>query len=84
MEKKFIPNATYQWNANSVVTMNGVEFNILLNTVKEIIETKTPNDLTIMTMVGVGNCYNILSQKLKEMVETGTAEEPVDAAVAST
>jgi hypothetical protein len=76
MEKKFVPNATYQWNANSTVTLTGIEFNILLNTVKEIIETRVPAELTTMTIVGVGNCYSILSQKLKEMVECGTAEEP--------
>lgn len=77
MEKKmFVPNATYQWNASSTVTLNGVEFNILLNAIKEIVETRTPSELSIMTMIGVGNCYNILSQKLKEMVENGTADEP--------
>lgn len=72
----FNPNATYQWDRDAVIPISGMEFNILLNTIKSIAASRTTSDITIETMMNVGNSYNLLTQKLLEMVENGTATEP--------
>ncbi len=72
----FDPNATYQWKGDSIITLSGVEFSALLHTLKEVLETPKPSDLSFATMAAMGNCYNMLSLKLKNMVDEGQAQQP--------
>lgn len=73
---EFNPQMTYQWDRDANITISGMDFNILLGTIKAIASTRTPSELSIETMMSIGSCYTILTEKLVEMVESGIAKEP--------
>lgn len=69
-KKHYDPSKTYIWDPNTMFTIRGAEFGLILNSLRNIITTPEAQRILIAS-----KAHNALEESLKAAVEAGIVKE---------